>query len=103
MGERNAFGKRIRDLIEAKDRSIRYTAGKVGMDSGHLSRIVAGERPPPNLVYIARLAKVLEVDVMELLQLADVPEEILEAFAESEKAHAYFTRVRKRKSGEEPS
>lgn len=102
MGQAD-FSRKLRELIDAKDRSIRYIAGKVGMDPAYLSRIVAGERPPPDLIYIARLAKVLDVDVMELLEMADVPEEILEAFAESDRAQAYFTRVRRRKSGGELS
>lgn len=100
MTERSEFGEHLKQLRKRKDWSVRKLALRVGMDPSYLRRIEEGERPPPDLVYIARLAKELEVDVMELLELAEAPRDILEAFALSEQAEAYFTRVRKRRAKE---
>ena len=75
------FGKRIRELREAKKRvdpafSLRQFAEKVGISATFLSKVETGQFAPPAAETIKRIAKLLEVDADELLALAgkDDPE-----------------------------
>jgi transcriptional regulator with XRE-family HTH domain len=93
MEGRNRFGVKVKKLRREKGLSIRELAEQVGMDFTRLGKIEQGLRPPPEPELIARLAKVLDVDVFELIEAADFSEEFWKSIAESPKARAYFTRV----------
>lgn len=93
---RDAFGRRIAAARRAKRLSVRELAKMIGMDFTRLSKIEHGDRPPPEPEYIARLAKVLDLDAFELAKLAEISHEFLEALATSPRARAYFARVERR-------
>ena len=69
------FGKRIRELREAKRStdpkfSLRQFATAVGISPTFLSKVERGEFDPPAPDKIKRMAVLLEVDADELLALA---------------------------------
>jgi transcriptional regulator with XRE-family HTH domain len=69
------FGKRIRELREAKKKvdpsySLRQFAEKVGVSATFLSKLETGEFDPPRPEKIIRMAELLEVDPDEFLALA---------------------------------
>lgn len=64
------FGSRIRDLRKEKDISLRDLADRVGLDFTYLSKIENGKVEPPSEDKIRKMAKVLEADEEELLDLA---------------------------------
>jgi len=71
-----AFGKRIRELREAKKKtdpsfSLRRFAQAVGISATYLSKVENYEFPPPASDKIKRMAHLLEVDADVLLALAD--------------------------------
>ena len=47
------------------------------MDYSRLSRIERGERPPPDLDSVVRMAGILDLDQQELLKLAGVPQTVI--------------------------
>jgi transcriptional regulator with XRE-family HTH domain len=61
------FGRRVRDLREAKHISQEELAFKAGMHRTYLGGIERGERNPA-LKNINALAKALEVDIAELFR-----------------------------------
>lgn len=75
---RLAFGKKIRRARKDSGYGLREFARAVGMDYSNLSRIERGERPPPDLDVVIKMAKELKIDKDQLLLLAGVPEEIIE-------------------------
>ncbi|MFW6190920.1 MAG: TOBE domain-containing protein [Candidatus Bipolaricaulota bacterium] len=78
MGEnRSEFGNRVRQAREDTGIGLRELARNVDMDYSNLSRIERGQRPPPDLETVIRIAKELEVEERELLKLAGVPEELI--------------------------
>jgi HTH-type transcriptional regulator, competence development regulator len=69
------FGKRVRELREAKKRtdpefSLRRFAQAVGVSATFLSRMENGDAPPPSAEKVIRIAKLLGEDGDELLALA---------------------------------
>lgn len=96
MAREHHFGRKVRELRMKKGLSIRELADQVSMDFTRLGKIEQGLRPPPEPELIARLAKVLDADVFELVQAADFSEEFWKSVAESPRAQAYFTRVQGR-------
>ncbi len=84
MTEREEFGKRIRELREAKKKddpafSLRKFGEAVGLSPTFLSKLENGEMNPPKAEKIKKMAELLGVDADELLALAgkvspDLPE-----------------------------
>lgn len=72
------FATKIRELRESKGYSYRKVHELTGFDYSNLSKIEKGRLSPPDAVWVIRLARVLEADVLELLELSDAPYEILE-------------------------
>ncbi len=71
------FGDKVRKNREEKDIGLRELSRRIGIDYSHLSRIERGERPPPDLDIVVRIAKELKLDRYDLLKSAGVPEEII--------------------------
>lgn len=70
------FGKRVRDLREAKLRAdpsftLRQFAATVGISATFLSKVERGEFDPPRAEHIIKMAELLGVDADELLALAN--------------------------------
>jgi transcriptional regulator with XRE-family HTH domain len=61
------FRQRLRQLIEAKYKSVDRFWLETGWSKGHVSHILRGTRSP-SLATIAKLAKILEVEVIEFFQ-----------------------------------
>lgn len=69
------FGRRVRELREAKKRtdpafSLRRFAQAVGVSATYLSKVENGESPPPSADKIKRMAALLGADADELLAQA---------------------------------
>jgi transcriptional regulator with XRE-family HTH domain len=76
MAGNPAFGKRIRDLREARVKtdptfSLRQFAERVGISATFLSKVERGEFDPPKAEHIITMAGLLGVDADELLSLAN--------------------------------
>lgn len=74
---RKEFGKRVRQGRKRLGVGLRELARKVDMDYSNLSRIERGQRPPPDLGVVIKIAKELDIDRTELLSLAGAPEELI--------------------------
>lgn len=72
------FAERIRELREAKGYSYRKVSELTGFDYSNLSKIEKGRLNPPDAVWVIRLAKAYEADMVELLELSQAAPEILE-------------------------
>ena len=79
---RLAFGRKVRRSRKDKGIGLRELARRIDIDYSNLSRIERGQRPPPDLKTVIRIAEELEIEKGELLSLAGVPEEV---FAEDRK------------------
>jgi len=94
-----AFGKRIRELREAKKRtdpkySLRQFAQAVDISATFLSKVETGEFNPPAPEKIKNMAELLGVDSDELLALAGkVDPELPKIIREQPKAMADFLRT----------
>ncbi len=89
MAGNRKFGKRIRDLREAKKAvdptfSLRQFAVKVGISATFLSKVETGEFDPPRSEKIIRMAELLGVDADELLALAGKTDPELDEIIKSE-------------------
>jgi len=78
------FGKRIRDLREAKLKTdpkftLRQFATAVGISPTYLSKVERGEFDPPKAENIIKMATLLDADADELLSLANKVDPELEA------------------------
>ncbi|MBF0182109.1 MAG: helix-turn-helix domain-containing protein [Magnetococcales bacterium] len=99
MAGNPAFGKRVRDLREAKKAtdpsfSLRQFAQAVGISATFMSKVENGEFDPPAFDKIKRMAVLLEVDPDELLALAGkVDPELPQIIREQPKAMADFLRT----------
>lgn len=76
MAGNPAFGKRIRDLREARLKTdpkftLRQFATAVGISATFLSKVERGEFDPPSAENIIKMAERLGVDADELLALAN--------------------------------
>lgn len=72
------FAERIRELRESKGYSYRKVHEITGFDYSNLSKIEKGRLNPPDAVWVIRLARAFDADVVELLELSEAPNEILE-------------------------
>jgi len=99
-----AFGKRIRDLREAKKRtdpkySLRQFALAAGISATFLSKVETGEFNPPAPDKIKKMAELLGVDADELLALAGkVDPDLPKIIREQPKAMADFLRATREKN-----
>ena len=93
------FGKRIRELREAKRKtdpafSLRRFAQAVGISATFLSKVETGDSLPPSADKVKRMAKLLETDADELLALAGKVDPMLsEIIREMPRAMADFLRT----------
>jgi transcriptional regulator with XRE-family HTH domain len=88
------FGTKLREMRQEKGMTLRSLAEAAGVDFTYLSKI-ENERVEhlPSAETIRDLARALEVDAMELLQLANkVPPELAK-LAGNEKARRFFQRA----------
>lgn len=67
MGAEAVFRQRLRQLIEAKYKSVNRFWLETGWSKGRVSHILRGTRSP-SLATIAKLAKLLGVEVVDLFQ-----------------------------------
>ena len=88
------FGERVRELRKEKKLTLRGLAEAAGVDFTYLSKIETGKAGYlPAADTIRTLAGILEVDPLELLQLADkVPPE-LQAVSGDAKARRFLSRA----------
>jgi transcriptional regulator with XRE-family HTH domain len=93
------FGKRIRELREAKKRtdpafSLRRFAQALKMSATFISKMETGQFDPPRAENIMRMAELLGADPYELLQLAEKPDpELVEMVKEQPREVADFLRM----------
>jgi len=93
------FGKRIRELREAKKKtdpafSLRRFAQALKMSATFISKMETGEFNPPKPANIKRMAELLGADPYELLQLAGKPDPaLLEMVTQQPRAVADFLRT----------
>lgn len=92
------FGKRVRDLREAKKRtdpafSLRRFAQSVGISATFLSKVETGQFDPPSAKTIQRIAELLGADQYELLQLADKADPQLVDMVREQREVADFLRT----------
>jgi len=93
------FGKRIRELREAKKRtdpafSLRRFAQAIGFSATFLSKVETGEFDPPKAENIKRMAELLDADPWELLHLAEKTDpEILQMVKDQPREMADFLRT----------
>ena len=81
------FGRRLREIRKQKNVSQRDLATQVGIDFTYLSKIEGGRSAPPSEDVIRHIAKVLEADENELINLAGkVPKDLKTVLEESPQA-----------------
>jgi transcriptional regulator with XRE-family HTH domain len=96
------FGKRIRELREAKKAtdpsfSLRQFAEKVGISATFLSKVETGEFDPPRAEKIIKMAELLGVDADELLALANKVNPDVEKIIRDQPKMADFLRTAREK------
>ena len=90
----DGFGAKLRELRQEKGMTLRSLAEAAGVDFTYLSKIENDRLDySPGVETIRDLAQALEVDAMELLQLANkLPPELVK-LAGNEKARRFFQRA----------
>ena len=94
-----SFGTKIKRRRVELDLSLRKVCENVLSDEGkkisvsYLNDIEQDHRNPPNGKIVVQLAKVLDLDERELLNLAGKPDPIIENIAENAKVGALFRRI----------
>lgn len=68
---KNELGKVIAEAREKLGLSQRKLAKLANIDSAEVSRIEAGKRQKPNILYLKAIASVLNLSLVELMKLAD--------------------------------
>ncbi len=63
------IGRRLRQIRQARRKSLRVVAGLAGISSSHLHRIETGVRPLDSLTVILALADALQVAPSDLITL----------------------------------
>jgi transcriptional regulator with XRE-family HTH domain len=88
------FGAKLRELRQGKGMTLRALAEAGGVDFTYLSKIENDRLDySPGVETIRDLAQALEVDAMELLQLANKLPPELAKVAGNEKARRFFQRA----------
>jgi transcriptional regulator with XRE-family HTH domain len=67
--EARTIGRRVRQIRNAREKSLEVIAGLAGTSAGHLSRIERGERALDSHTLIVALAEALEIAPSELTKL----------------------------------
>jgi transcriptional regulator with XRE-family HTH domain len=81
------FGRRLRDLRKQKNVSQRDLAAQVGIDFTYLSKIEVGRSAPPSEEVIRHIARVLDANEDDLINLAGkVPKDLKAVLEESPQA-----------------
>jgi transcriptional regulator with XRE-family HTH domain len=89
------FGSRLRELRQERGLTLRTLADAAGVDFTYLSKIENGKAGYlPGVETIRELAQALEVDAIELLQLANKLPPELATMAGNPKARRFFERAR---------
>jgi transcriptional regulator with XRE-family HTH domain len=92
--EENVLGIRLRELREGRALSLRDLAVAVEVDHTYLSKIENGRTSGMPLVRVlGRLARVLGVEPMELVSLANRVPEPFDPIARNEEAMRFFRRA----------
>ena len=88
------FGERIRELRAQRNFSQRELAQKVGIDFTYISKMENNKLDhTPSVETIIRLARALETDELELMELANKMPPILEKLAKNQDAMRFFRRA----------
>ena len=88
------LGQRIRELRRQHRFTQRQLAEKVGVDFTYLSKIENDRlEHTPSIKTLQDLAKALEVDELELMELADKVPPMLQAIARDKNALRFFRRA----------
>src|SRR5438477_3627424 len=88
------LGQRIKQLREEHKLTQRQLAEKVSVDFSYLSKIENDRlEHTPSLKTLQDLAKALEVDELELMELADKVPTVLQAIARDKDAMHFFRRA----------
>jgi transcriptional regulator with XRE-family HTH domain len=69
VGSARPIGQRLRQIRQARRKSLRVVAGLAGISSSHLHRIETGARPLDSLTLILALADALQIAPSELMTL----------------------------------
>jgi transcriptional regulator with XRE-family HTH domain len=93
-GELMALGQYIRELRRQRHLTQRQLAERIGVDFSYLSKIENDRlEHMPSLKTLQDLAKALEVDELELMELADKVPTVLQAIARDKDAMHFFRRA----------
>ncbi|MGP8156343.1 MAG: helix-turn-helix domain-containing protein [Candidatus Acidiferrales bacterium] len=88
------FGERLRQVRKERGLTLRQLAGEVGVDFTYLSKIENGRFSyTPAVDTIRELARVLKVDSLELLRLANKLPKELEPMNANVQARRFFDRA----------
>jgi len=88
------FGSKVREYRQAKGLTLRSLAEAAGVDFTYLSKIENGRHGYlPGAETIRDLAQALQIDALELLQLANKLPPELETLAGDPKARRFFQRA----------
>jgi HTH-type transcriptional regulator, competence development regulator len=88
------LGQRIRELRRQHRLTQRQLAEKVGVDFTYLSKIENDRlEHTPSIKTLQDLAKALEVDELELMELANKVPPVLQAIARDKNALRFFRRA----------
>src|SRR5687768_10526852 len=66
--QRVQFGKYLRALRERKRLTLRDVQAEAGISTGYLSLVEAGERNPPAAEFLRKLARLYQVNPVEMLR-----------------------------------
>ncbi len=89
-----SFGQRIKELRRQRNLTQRQLAEQTGVDFTYLSKIENDRlEHTPSIRTIQDLARALETDELELMELANKLPPLLEAIARDKEALRFFRRV----------
>jgi len=93
-GEHMTLGQYIKELRRQRHLTQRQLAEQISVDFSYLSKIENNRlEHTPSLKTLQDLAKALEVDELELMELADKVPPVLEAIARDKDAMRFFRRA----------
>jgi HTH-type transcriptional regulator, competence development regulator len=93
-GRMMTLGQRIKELRRQRRLTQRQLAEKVGVDYTYLSKIENDRlEHTPSIKTLQDLARALEVDELELMELADKVPPMLQAIARDKNALRFFRRA----------
>src|SRR5258708_6485476 len=88
------LGQYLKELRRQRHLTQRQLAEQIGVDFSYLSKIENDRlEHTPSLKTLQDLAKALEVDVLELMELADKVPPVLQAIARDKDAMRFFRRA----------